>query len=387
MAQRSLDKDSWFSPSELSFFSLDSLEGGSDDPVIVMELRSADGNFGIAPIPGQGSRIVVPRAAKLANQLRSTKVNTEYDVRLLPEEVNLDPPNIVALSALRTALADALARTSQLPLHEYLRKRAGLDTAGKREATVSLTKSVSYNGSADDKKYAERFYTNFPTDARPIRIAEVKEQLIRTGSSFMEVCLQGLRGTSRVQISRATEETSLSREFETVDLLSEYGVQRMDYTANNLSDEELRSLSERSDLDIGYGCRTYGVENFRRFLWQKLASVFTVNASYAGGVEEARRILTTVRASSSSSVGSRVTSDSDILSVLTGAHLAMADAPEEATLEYGPVDSPGSPPVGISMLNNAPTIADNVLMMSSKAGLGVSVNHDFVESHGKRWSL
>ena len=352
-----------------------------------MELRSPDGNFGIAPIPGQGSRIVVPRAAKLANQLRSTKVNTEYDVRLLPEEVNLDPPNIVALSALRTALADALARVSQLPLHEYLRARAVLDTAGKREATVSLTKSVSYNGSADDKKYAERFYTNSPTDARPIRIAEVKEQLIRPGSSFMEVCLQGLRGTSRVQISRAAEETSLSREFEIVDLLSEYGVERMDYTANNLSDEELRSLSERSALDIGYGCRTYGVENFRRFLWQKLASIFTVNASYAGGVEEARRILTTVRAGSSSSVGSGVTSDSDILSVLTGAHLAVADAPEEATLEYGPVDSPNSTPAAISMLNDAPTIADNVLMISSKAGLGVSVNHDFVESHGKRWSL
>ena len=387
MAQRSLDKDSWFSPSELSFFSLDSLEGGSDDPIIVMELRSPDGNFGIAPIPGQGSRIVVPRAAKLANQLRSTKVNTEYDVRLLPEEVNLDPPNIVALSALRTALADALARASQLPLHEYLRVRSGLDIIGKREATVSLTKSVSYNGSADDKKYAERFYTNSPTDARPIRIAEVKEQLIRAGSSFMEVCLQGLRGTSRVQISRATEETSLSREFEIVDLLSEYGVERMDYTANNLSDEELRSLSERSALDIGYGCRTYGVENFRRFLWQKLASIFTVNASYAGGVEEARRILTTVRAGSSSSVGSGATSDSDILSVLTGAHLAVADAPEEATLEYGPVDSPNSTSAAILMLNDAPTIADNVLMISSKAGLGVSVNHDFVESHGKRWSL
>jgi galactonate dehydratase len=134
--------DAWFSPRSLTCYEV------RVRPLTTwafIELRDDSGLAGLAEITYAKQDAVVSVMARLANRLRGEKLRSEADVLvrlgLTPSALERDIVTATAVSGIRSALVDALARRSVLSLADFL-----LLAEGRRPDTPA---AASEKGDAD----------------------------------------------------------------------------------------------------------------------------------------------------------------------------------------------------------------------------------------------
>ena len=159
-------RDLWFRPTGLHY---------SKIPVRgptawhVLEIQDGHGGFGIAEIVAKADgRDVLGVAARLANRLRGEPLDSDRAVldhlRLGEADLTSDPVAASAVSSLRAAVADALARRAQLPLVDYLRMEGGL--AGEVPDKVELYANINRSMLPDDRGPVDRSPDAFCNSSR-----------------------------------------------------------------------------------------------------------------------------------------------------------------------------------------------------------------------------
>ena len=133
-----------------------------------LEIQDGHGGFGLAEIVAQADgRDVLGAAARLAGRLRGEALDSDRAVlehlRLSEDDLVKDHVAASAVSSLRAAVADALARRAQLPLVEYLRMEGGL--AGEVPDKVELYANINRSMLPDDHGPVDRSPDAFATAA------------------------------------------------------------------------------------------------------------------------------------------------------------------------------------------------------------------------------
>ena len=160
-------RDLWFRPTGLHYSKVN-VRGPT--AWHFLEIQDGHGGFGLAEIVAQADgRDVLGAAARLADRLRGEALDSDRAVlehlRLGEDDLAKDGVAASAVSSLRAAVADALARRAQLPLAEYLRMEGGL--AGEVPDKVELYANINRSMLPDDHGPVDRSPDAFATAAAP----------------------------------------------------------------------------------------------------------------------------------------------------------------------------------------------------------------------------
>ena len=162
----------WWSPATLEFQEIHA-RGGTDWTTI--NLVDADGVAGQGEITStQLSGSVATITARLANRLRGQRISSDDHVMQIlgldSAELEEDQKTATAVSALRCAVADALAQRAQLPLAQYLRLTHDHD--GDLPDRVQLYGNINRSLLPDDQG---------PVDRGPDDFAEMAMEAVNNG--------------------------------------------------------------------------------------------------------------------------------------------------------------------------------------------------------------
>ena len=172
-------RDLWFRPAGLHYSKVH-VRGPTEWNFL--EIQDGHGGFGLAEIAARaGGRDVLGVAARLADHLRGETLESEHAVleRLRLSEADLagDIVTASAVSSLRAAVADALARRAQLPLSDYLRMEGGIP--GEVPEKVELYANINRSMLPDD---------HGPVDRSPDAFASAASTAVGRRVSHREVC-------------------------------------------------------------------------------------------------------------------------------------------------------------------------------------------------------
>ena len=389
--------DLWFTPSELRFLKVH-VRGPTD--WVFFELANGSGVTGTAEITStQLGKSVSPVVARLANRLRGERLDSEDDVlrlcRLSSSELEKDQLLATAVSGLRCAVADALARTAQMPLCDYIRNVHR--HAGQPERKVRLYSNINRSMLPDDRG---------PVDRSPEAFAAIARQAMRDGfttakcAPFDECRAPFSRpglpdeaedGLDRVRAAKEVvgpERTlyvdchsrfDLQSALELEEALRDAGAGWFEEPVDPLkATDDLRKVHGMAALPIAGGEHGYGVDVFKRLIEEDVVDIVMPDVKFCGGPVEAYRIGMELEPGHPGSVSMHCPSGP--VSLLASAH-ATAAFGNELPLEHAVYEAEWRHEV----MEPHERIKDGQFHLPEGHGLGAYVDPLVVEQRGSRW--
>ncbi len=387
----------WFRPSKLQFLSVH-VRGGTD--WVAFELADADNTFGSGEITStQLDREVAPVVARLANKLRGEQLSSDDDVLRLtglsPSDLEANRLLATAVSGLRCAVADALAKRADLPLHAYIRQQHGHD--GDAATRVRLYANINRSMLPDDRgpvdrspesftKMAERAMNEGFTTAKCAPFDECRAPHEHQG---LPACAEA--GLERIQAAKDAvgpdrtlyvdchSRFDLNSAFALGDELKAIGVGWYEEPVSPLDDTAaMRQIHEKSPLPNAGAEMGYGVSVFKRLLDEDVLDIVMPDVKFCGGPVEAYRIGMEVEPDRPDSVSMHCPSGP--LSLLASAH-ATAAFGNVLPLEHAVYEAEWRKEV----MEPFEKIETGEFVIPDGPGLGGRVDPVMAEMRGRRW--
>ena len=388
----------WWSPTSLEFQQIHA-RGGTDWTTI--NLVDADGVAGQGEITStQLSSSVAAITARLANRLRGHRIASDDHVMQIlaidPNELEEDQKLATAVSALRCAVADALAQRAHMPLAQYLRHTH--DHEGDIPSHVRLYGNINRSLLPDDRG---------PVDRGPEDFAEMAVEAVNNGfttikcapfdeckapftSTGLPRCAEA--GLERVQTireavgpditiyvdchSRFDLESALALEPE----LRSAGGQWFEEPVDPVEDsDDLRTIHEHSTLPIAGGEHAYGVNLFKRLVEEDVLDIVMPDVKFCGGPVEAYRIGVELEPAWPGSVSMHCPSGP--LSLLASAHATLAFE-NVLPLEHAVYEIDWRH----TLLEPYERVENGHLILPEGPGLGARVDPAAIAFKGKTWT-
>jgi galactonate dehydratase len=363
---------------------------------VFVEITDDDGNTGLAELAGPGATTeIAGLTAQYAERLRLSPPVSESDVTaqlgLTVEELEADRTRATAVSALRTAIADAQARRSGVSLGEFL--------GGQRTESVQLYGNMNRSMLPDDDGPRDRSPEAFAAAAREAirrgyevvkcapfdearspfeepglpeaarsgidRIVAVREAIGPDVSLFVD-CHNRFDLDSGIALEISLRESNVAWYEEAVD-----GIEQPDV---------MKRIRERATMDIAGAESGYGVGLFRRIIEGHVMDVVMPDIKFCGGAGEAVEIGRILEGIAPGSVSMH--SPSGPASQLASAHVTAAFVGTRP-LEHAWGEVDWRP----SVLEPAERIESGRIYIPDGPGLGANLDQSTVEARGRHWTL
>ena len=388
----------WWSPATLEFQEIH-VRGGTDWTTI--NLIASDGLAGQAEItstqlPGSVAAIT----ARLANRLRGQRIASDDQILQIigttPQACEEDQKLATAVSALRCATADALAKRAAMPLAQFLRQSHG--QKDKPSNKVQLYANINRSLLPDDRG---------PVDRAPEDFAEMASEAVNNGfttikcapfdeckspfeSTGVPPCAEA--GLERVQTIRQTIgpditifvdchsrfdlESALALEPELRAAGGQWFEEPVDPIHNS---DDLRTIHEHTVLPIAGGEHAYGVSLFNKLIKEDVLDIVMPDVKFCGGPVEAYRIGTELEPVYPGSVSMHCPSGP--LSLLASAHATIAFG-NTLPLEHAVYEVDWRH----TILEPYENIQNGHLIIPEGPGLGARVDPVAIAFRGKTWT-
>lgn len=334
-------QDAWIIPSDLRFTKIH--VSGSTNWVSI-ELASDDEIFGLGEITyTQLDPKVVPKLARLANRLRGQRIYSDDDVlqlcQITPHELETDINVATAISGLRCAVVDGLAKRSGLSMSKYL--KAVHNSQGTPSRSVELYANINRSMLPNDQGLKSRTPESFAKAAKKAmdegygtikcapfdeckapfidsglpsntenglnRIRAIKEHIGTVHAIYID-CHGRFDFESAVQLEKELNELDIKWFEEPVDTLKSINI--------------LKKIQDQATLPIAGGEMGYGIDVFFKLIDQEIIDIIMPDIKFCGGPAEAYRIGVEVESIKSGSVSMHCPSGP--ISLLASAHVTAA---------------------------------------------------------------
>ena len=338
--------------------------------------------------------------ARLANRLRGRRIaSDDHVVQLLgvtSEACEEDQKLATAVSALRCAVADALAQRAQMSLAGFLRATHGHE--GDLPDRVQLYGNINRSLLPDDQGPVDRGPDDFAEMAveavsngfTTIKCAPFDECRAPFNSTGLPYCAEA--GLARVAAireavgpditifvdchSRFDLDSALALEPE----LRAAGGQWFEEPVDPVEDaDDLRTIHEQSVLPVAGGEHAYGVSLFKRLVEEDVLDIVMPDVKFCGGPVEAYRIGMELEPSFPSSVSMHCPSGP--LSLLASAHATIAFE-NVLPLEHAVYEVDWRH----ELLEPFERVENGHLVLPEGPGLGARVDPAAVAFRGKSWT-
>ena len=388
----------WWSPTTLEFQEIHA-RGGTAWTTI--NLVDADGIAGQGEITStQLSGSVAAHTARLANRLRGQRIaSDDHAMQLLgvdPTELEEDQRLATAVSALRCAVADALAQRAAMPLANYIRHTH--DHEGDIPSQVRLYGNINRSLLPDDQGPVDRGPDDFAEMAieavnngfTTIKCAPFDECRAPFTSTGLPHCAEA--GLERVQTireavgpditvyvdchSRFDLDSALALEPE----LRAAGGQWFEEPVDPVeASDDLRTIHEHATLPIAGAEHAYGVNLFKKLVEEDILDIVMPDVKFCGGPVEAYRIGVELEPAFPGSVSMHCPSGP--LSLLASAHATLAFQ-NVLPLEHAVYEVDWRH----TLLEPHENIQNGHLILPEAPGLGARVDPVAVAFKGKSWT-
>lgn len=349
----------WWRPTALEFQEVH-VRGKTDWTTILFS--DLDGVFGQGEITStQLESGVASVTARLANRLRGERITSDEDVlRIISipaERLEHDQLTATAVSALRCAVADALAKRAGMSLSQYLRhtngEDAGVDSAAHSHGLYSV-------GRARVDSDCVALYANInrsllpddrgPLDRAPENFAEMAAEAVKNGfttikcapfdecqspfdGSGLPPCAEsGLQRVQAVRDAVGPDVTVLVDCHSRFDLDSALALEPELRAAGGewfeepvdpiVQPQDLREIREHASLPIAGAEHGYGTALFSRLVREDVLDIVMPDIKFCGGPVEAYRIGAELESLRAGTVSMHCPSGP--LSLLASAHATLA---------------------------------------------------------------
>ncbi|MDE0591965.1 MAG: hypothetical protein OSB68_01795 [Dehalococcoidia bacterium] len=388
----------WFTPTGLSF---NSIEVRPETTWVHFALSDSNGIVGQGEITHtQLDQRIAPIVARLANNLRGEKLTDDSDViklnNLTIEQLESDVALASAVSGLRCAIADALARVLQLSLVDYLRELYGHE--GKTDRTVQIYSNInralkpSFDGLIDRSpdgfaEMAQRAMEDGFTTAKCAPFDECNAPFNNPGvPREAEIGLDRIRaakdviGPDRTLLvdchSRFDLQSALALEPE----LREAGVGWFEEPVDPITDaDDLRIIRDKAEMTMAGAEMGYGVGLFKKLMEEDVLDVVMPDVKFCGGPVEAYLIGRELEARWEGSVSMHCPSGP--LSLLASAH-ATAAFGATIPLEHAVYEADWRNEV----LEPFEIVKGGHVELPDGPGLGARVDPVAIAMRGKQWT-
>ncbi len=387
----------WFKPTKLHFQTIH-VRGNTNWVSFVLE--DADETYGSGEITStQLHREVAPVVARLANKLRGEQVSSDEDVLTLngltPNALEENVLLATAVSGLRCAVADALAKRANLPLHAFIRQQHGHDgdAAGKVRLYANINRSMlpDDNGPVDRSpdsftQMAERAMQEGFTTAKCAPFDECRAPHQQEGLPHCaEAGLERIRaakdavGPDRTLYVDCHSRFDLNSAFALGDELAAAGVGWYEEPVDPIDEMgAMRQIHDKSPLPNAGAEMGYGVDIFKRLIDEDVLDIVMPDVKFCGGPVEAYRIGMELEPDHAGSVSMHCPSGP--LSLLASAH-ATAAFENVLPLEHAVYEAEWRREV----MEPFEEIKDGEFIIPDGPGLGGRVDPVMVELRGRRW--
>ena len=388
----------WFTPTGLSF---NSIEVRPETTWVHFALSDSNGIVVQGEITDtQVGERIAPIVARPANNLRGEKLTDDSDViklnNLTIEQLETDIAVATAVSGLRCAIADALARVLQLPLVDYLRELH--DHEGKADRKVQLYSNINralkptFNGLSDRSpdgfaEMAQRAMEDGFTTAKCAPFDECRAPFSKSGlPREAELGLDRIRaakdviGPDRTLLvdchSRFDLESALALEPE----LREAGVGWFEEPVDPITmADDLRIIRDKAEMTMAGAEMGYGVDLFKKLMEEDVLDVVMPDVKFCGGPVEAYLIGRELEPRWAGSVSMHCPSGP--LSLLASAH-ATAAFGATIPLEHAVYEADWRNEV----LEQFEIVKGGHLELPDGPGLGARVDPVAIAMRGKQWT-
>ena len=388
----------WFTPTGLSFNSIEVRPETTWEHFAVSDSNGIVGQGEITHT--QLDQRIAPIVARLANNLRGEKLTDDSDViklnNLTIEQIESDVALASAVSGLRCAIADSLARVLQLPLVDYLRELYGHE--GKADRKVQLYSNInralkpSFDGLSDRSpagfaEMAQRAMEDGFTTAKCAPFDECNAPFNNAGvPREAEIGLDRIRavkdviGPDRTLLvdchSRFDLQSALALEPE----LREAGVGWFEEPIDPITDaDDFRIIRDKADMTMAGAEMGYGVGLFKKLMEEDVLDVVMPDVKFCGGPGEAYLIGRELEARWEGSVSMHCPSGP--LSLLASAH-ATAAFGATIPLEHAVYEADWRHEV----LEPFEIVKGGSLELPGGPGLGARVDPVAIAMRGKQWT-
>ena len=391
-------RDLWFRPTGLHY---SKVHVRGPTAWHFLEIQDGHGGFGLAEIVAQvDGRDVLGAAARLAGRLRGEALDSDRAVlehlRLTEGDLVKDHVAASAVSSLRAAIADALARRAQLPLAEYLRMEGGL--AGEVPDKVELYANINRSMLPDDHGPVDRSPDAFATAAatavdagfRTVKCAPFDE--CRSPFESTGLPPEADAGLERVRMVRQTigdgvrlfidchSRFGIDSAIELGDELGSIGIDWFEEPVDPVRlTEDLLRIRDSVDLPFAGAEHGYGLSLFRSLIESEALDIVMPDVLHCGGPVEAFLIGCELEAHNPGSVSLHCPSGP--VSLATSAH-ATAAFGNALPMEYAVNEVDWRAEV----LEPRERVVDGHFEFSGEPGIGGVLDYSTVFARGERWA-
>ena len=391
-------RDLWFRPTGLHY---SKIHVRGPTAWHFLEIQDGHGGFGLAEIvPQADGRDVLGAAARLADRLRGEALDSDRAVlehlRLGEDDLVKDRVAASAVSSLRAAVADALARRAQLPLVEYLRMEGGL--SGEASDKVELYANINRSMLPDDHGPVDRSPDAFAVAAatavdagfRTVKCAPFDE--CRSPFESTGLPPEADAGLERVRMVRQTIGDGVRLFIDchsrfdvesAIDLGDELGSIGIDWFEEPVDPirltEDLLRIRDSVDLQFAGAEHGYGLSLFRSLIESEALDIVMPDVLHCGGPVEAFLIGCELESRNPGSVSLHCPSGP--VSLATSAH-ATAAFGNTLPMEHAVNEVEWRAEV----LEPRERVVDGHFEFSGEPGIGGVLDYSTVFARGGRWA-
>ena len=391
-------RDLWFRPTGLHY---SKVHVRGPTAWHFLEIQDGHGGFGLAEIvPQADGRDVLGAAARLADRLRGEALDSDRAVlehlRLSEDDLVKDHVAASAVSSLRAAVNDALARRAQLPLVEYLRMEGGL--AGEVPDKVELYANINRSMLPDDHGPVDRSPDAFATAAatavdagfRTVKCAPFDE--CRSPFESTGLPPEADAGLERVRMVRQTigdgvrlfidchSRFDIDSAIELGDELGSIGIDWFEEPVDPVRlTEDLLRIRDSVDLPFAGAEHGYGLSLFRSLIESEALDIVMPDVLHCGGPAEAFLIGCELESSNPGSVSLHCPSGP--VSLATSAH-ATAAFGNALPMEHAVNEVDWRAEV----LEPRERVIDGHFEFGGEPGIGGVLDYSTVFARGGRWA-
>lgn len=387
----------WFNPTKLNFEKIH-VRGPTD--WVFFTLSDSEGIAGAGEITStQLGKDVAPVVARLANKLRGERLTSDEDVlslcKLTVSELEKDMLLATAVSGLRCAVTDALAKRAQLPMADYIRHIHGHEGATDRK--VRLYANMNRSMLPNDRG---------PVDRSPESFAKMAERAVEDGfmtakcAPFDECrspfSAPGLpaeteNGLNRIRAAKEAlgddrtlyvdchSRFDIGSAFELEEAMRDAGAGWFEEPVDPIKHiDDMKRIHEKSQLPTAGAEAEYGTAIFKRLVEEDVLDIVMPDVKFCGGPVEAYRTGMELEPGHPGSVSMHCPSGP--ISLLASAH-ATAAFGNVLPLEHAVYEAEWRKEV----LEPFEMVKDGHLHIPDGYGLGARVDPVAVEMRGSRW--
>ncbi len=404
--------DAWFAPASITMFEVTARAS----TWTFVELRDRDGLTGLAEVTWRDGEAVASRLARLANRLRGERLGSDGDVvaklGLEPASLRQDIVLATALSGIRSAVTDALARRAGLSLGSFLRLSAGespvvepsrvklyaninrallpqprprpgmLPASGPVERLPDADRSpegfAAMAKRATDAGFAALKCAPFDECRAPFKSEGLPPEA-RAGLERVEAAKQAVGPDRPVYVdchSRFDLQSAVALEPQLRGSGGAWFEEPVDPLTRT---DDLRRIHEASKLPLAGGEHGYSLDVFKRLLDTGALDIVMPDVKHCGGVAEAYNIGQDIESQRPGSVSLHCPSGP--VSLLASAHVTAAFG-GALPLEHAVFEVEWRPEVTWPRER----IEKGQLALPPGAGLGAVLDYSAALAHGRQWS-